>query len=43
MTTTVDDVKEVIRCFKKLCDAYLTKPIDLSQLLGQMKAYGLVA
>jgi two-component system chemotaxis response regulator CheY len=42
MTTTVHDVKEVIRCFKELCDAYLMKPIDLTQLLGHMKSYQLV-
>jgi len=43
MTTTVDDVKEVIQCFQELCDAYLTKPIDLSKLLSQIKEYQLVA
>jgi two-component system chemotaxis response regulator CheY len=42
MTTAVDDVKEVVQCFHELCDSYLTKPIDLAQLLGQMKAYQLV-
>lgn len=42
MTTAVDDVKEVIRCFHELCDSYLIKPIDLAQLLGQMRAYELI-
>jgi two-component system, chemotaxis family, chemotaxis protein CheY len=42
MTTAVDDIKEVIRCFHELCDAYLTKPIDLAKLLGHMKAYQLI-
>jgi two-component system chemotaxis response regulator CheY len=42
MTTAVDDVKEVIRCFHELCDSYLTKPVDLATLLGQMKLYQLV-
>ena len=42
MTTTVDDVKEVIRCFQELCDAYLMKPIDLGKLLYHMKSYRLV-
>ncbi len=42
MTTAVDDVKEVIRCFHELCDSYLTKPVDLVTLLGQMKLYQLV-
>jgi two-component system chemotaxis response regulator CheY len=43
MTTTVQEVKEVFSCFKELCDAYLMKPIDLGQLLAQMKFYQLVA
>jgi two-component system chemotaxis response regulator CheY len=42
MTTTVDDIKEVMRCFRELCDAYLVKPIDLGSLLRQMKSYQLV-
>ncbi len=42
MTTTVDDVKEVIRCFQELCDAYLMKPIDLGKLLEHMKSYRMV-
>jgi len=42
MTTAVSDLKEVIRCFRDLCDAYLVKPIDLAQLLAHMKSYDLV-
>ncbi len=42
MTTAVDDVKEVIRCFHELCDSYLTKPVDLGTLLGRMKSYQLI-
>ena len=42
MTTAVEDIKEVIRCFQELCDGYLMKPIDLNQLLQQMKSYGLI-
>lgn len=42
MTTTLDEVKEVILCFKELCDAYLMKPVDLGQLLDHMKAFQLV-
>jgi two-component system chemotaxis response regulator CheY len=42
MTTTVGEIREVMHCFHALCDAYLLKPIDLSQLLRQMKAYRLV-
>jgi two-component system chemotaxis response regulator CheY len=42
MTTTVEDVKEVILCFHELCDAYLMKPIDMTELIGQMKRYQLI-
>ena len=42
MTTAVTDIKEVSRCFHELCDSYLTKPIDLTLLLGQLKALGMV-
>ncbi|MEI9971969.1 MAG: response regulator [Ignavibacteriota bacterium] len=43
MTTAVNELKEVMQCFRDLCDAYLVKPIDLAHLLGHMKAYDLVA
>jgi two-component system chemotaxis response regulator CheY len=43
MTTAVDDMQEVFRCFHELCDAYLIKPIDLGKLLTIMKSYELVA
>ena len=43
MTTAVTDIKSVIRCFKVLCDSYLMKPINLAELLGQMRSYRLVA
>ena len=42
MTTAVTEVREVIRCFQELCDAYLMKPIDLTQLLSQLKSFHLV-
>jgi two-component system chemotaxis response regulator CheY len=42
MTTAVEDVKEVFRCFRELCDAYLIKPIDLAKLLIYLKSYRLV-
>jgi two-component system chemotaxis response regulator CheY len=42
MTTAVDDVKEVIGCFKELCDGYLVKPIDRAQLINQMRSFQLV-
>jgi two-component system chemotaxis response regulator CheY len=41
MTTTVEEVKEVILCFNELCDAYLMKPIDLAELVAQMRRYQL--
>ena len=42
MTTAVDDIREVFRCFRELCDAYLVKPIDLTQLLSTLRAFKLV-
>jgi two-component system chemotaxis response regulator CheY len=42
MTTAVDEIKDVVLCFKELCDAYLVKPIDLSKLVGHLRAYRLV-
>ena len=42
MTTAVEDIKEVIQCFRELCDAYLTKPIDLAKFLSYLKSYQLV-
>jgi two-component system chemotaxis response regulator CheY len=42
MTTALNDIKDVMRCFHELCDAYLVKPIDLSQLLAQVRSYQLV-
>jgi two-component system chemotaxis response regulator CheY len=42
MTTAVNDIQEIMKCFGELCDAYLTKPIDLNQLLKLMTTYGLV-
>ena len=42
MTTAVHEVKEVIGCFKHLCDAYKVKPISLSELLQVLESYRLV-
>jgi two-component system chemotaxis response regulator CheY len=42
MTTAVDEIKDVVRCFKELCDAYLVKPIDLGELLSHMRSHQLV-
>jgi two-component system chemotaxis response regulator CheY len=43
MTTTVNDILMVSRCFRELCDGYLVKPIDLSKLLDLMRSYRLSA
>src|SRR5579883_1733461 len=43
MTTALDDVKEVIRAFKGLCDSYLIKPIETNQLLAQLHQFELLA
>lgn len=42
MTTSIREVREVFRCYSDLCDSYLLKPIDHSQLLALMKAFQLV-
>jgi two-component system, chemotaxis family, chemotaxis protein CheY len=42
MTTAVNEMKEAILCFNELCDAYLLKPIDLRELLRQVKPFKLV-
>jgi two-component system, chemotaxis family, chemotaxis protein CheY len=42
MTTALDDVKNVMKSFDSLCDAYVFKPIDTKKLLGHMKELQLV-
>ncbi len=42
MTTAVDDMKDVIRSFQELCDAYLVKPVNLGDLRDHLRAFGLV-
>jgi two-component system chemotaxis response regulator CheY len=42
MTTAVDEIKSVSRCFMDLCDAYLRKPVELAKLLALMKEFRLV-
>ncbi len=42
MTTALDDVKNVVKSFKSLCDAYVFKPIDTGKLLGHIKELHLV-
>jgi two-component system, chemotaxis family, chemotaxis protein CheY len=43
MITALDDVRNVVKSFKELCDAYVFKPIDTAQLLSHLKAMALVA
>ena len=38
----VNDIKEVSRCFRELCDAYLVKPINLTELLKEIRSQQLV-
>lgn len=42
MTTSLNDMKEVIRSFQILCDAYLFKPIDIGELLRNLRSFKLV-
>jgi two-component system chemotaxis response regulator CheY len=42
MTTAVTDIKDVAQSFEALCDAYLVKPINLAELLKQVRSYHLV-
>ena len=37
IVTARNDEKELQRCFASGCDAYVTKPIDGSDLLGKME------
>jgi len=43
MVTALDNVKNVVRSFNGLCDAYLFKPIDRAKLTEQLHAFGLIA
>jgi two-component system chemotaxis response regulator CheY len=42
MVTALNDIKEVSRCFRELCDAYLVKPINLTDLLKEIRSQQLV-
>ena len=42
MTTALDDMKTVFASFKELCDAYVVKPVDATQLLGHLRAFKLL-
>jgi two-component system chemotaxis response regulator CheY len=42
MITALDDVKNVVTSFKALCDAYIFKPVEIANLLTQLKSLELV-
>jgi two-component system, chemotaxis family, chemotaxis protein CheY len=42
MTTAMNDIENMSRCFSELCDDYLVKPIDLSELMKHVRSYQLV-
>ena len=42
MTTSVQDLKTITTSFKALCDTYLLKPIDGTQLDEHLRAFGLL-
>jgi len=42
MTTSVDDMKEVMRCFQDHCDGYLVKPVSIPKLLDLMEDCSLI-
>jgi len=42
MVTALDDVKNVVKSFKSLCDAYVFKPVDTAELLTHLKSLALV-
>jgi two-component system chemotaxis response regulator CheY len=37
MTTALDDSKHIFKAFNGLCDAYLTKPVELARLLQHLR------
>jgi two-component system chemotaxis response regulator CheY len=42
MTTALQDTKNVMTAFRSLCDAYLFKPIDKTQLLENLRKFELI-
>ncbi len=42
MVTAVDDPQDVMNAFRNQCDAYLVKPIEKSQVIGQLTKLGLL-
>lgn len=42
MTTALSDLANVTNAYGSFCDAYLTKPIRKSQLLDELRKFGLI-
>lgn len=42
MVTAVDDPHDVMNAFRNQCDAYLVKPIEKEQVIGQLSKLGLL-
>jgi two-component system chemotaxis response regulator CheY len=42
MTTALDDMKTMAGSFHELCDAYVTKPVNTTQLLGHVRSFKLI-
>lgn len=38
----LDDQENLVNAFRSRCDAYLTKPIRREELMGYLKAWGLI-
>jgi two-component system, chemotaxis family, chemotaxis protein CheY len=43
MTTALGDMGNVMQAFKGLCDGYLKKPIDRSDLIAKLTELGLIS
>jgi two-component system chemotaxis response regulator CheY len=43
MTTALADMKNVFAAYSRLCDAYLTKPVQKARLLGELRRLELIA
>ena len=42
MTTALGDGRNVLSAFREQCTGYLTKPIDLERMFGQLTEHGLL-
>jgi two-component system chemotaxis response regulator CheY len=42
MTTSHDDMEDIVEAREGACDAYLLKPIDTNKLYGHLKSFGLI-